>query len=98
MNDSMKKNAGNLSRWLIIGVLGLLLIVGQHIAKTILYTLFAVGLLLAGAAGAYGWWQHRSTERDDLVNLLGSIALAVVGIWIMRNTDGFDKIINVLNA
>ncbi len=90
------QNIGNVSRWLIIGALGILLIVAQHLAKTLVYIIFAVGLMLAGGAGALSWWKNRSLERGELVNLVASAALFIVGLWILRNPDGFDKIINVI--
>ena len=96
MSNETNNNAGNVSRWLIIGALGLLLIIANHLAKTIVYTLFAAGLILAGGAGAYGWWKGGTADRDDKVSLLGSIALVIVGVWILLNSDTFDKIINVV--
>ena len=91
-----KKNAGNLSRWVILGALGLLLIVAQRLAKDIVYTVFAIGLLMAGGAGVFGWWQTRSVQRDNLLSLAGSAAMIVVGLWILRNPETFDEVVNII--
>ena len=63
---------------MILGALGLLLIVAQRLAKDIVYTVFAIGLLMAGGTGVFGWWQTRFVQRDNLLSLAGSAAMLVV--------------------
>ena len=96
MFNFTNKNAGNTTRWLILGALGILLIINRRFALNIAYIIFAIGLMLAGAASAFGWWERRGLGNDDMVGLVSGIAMFVVGLWIIRNPNSFDKIINVL--
>ena len=91
------KDAGNVTRWVVLGALGIFMIVAQRLAKDVIYIAFGIALVLAALSGAYDWWQHRSAEGgNQLVELLGSIALAVIGLWIFRNPDDFDSVVNVI--
>ena len=91
-----KTNKGNLVAWLILGVLGILLIVGQKLIKDVFYIVMAVGLILAAIAGIVGWWKERSFGLSSVVSLLGSVVLLVIGIWILRHPGQFDTMINVM--
>ena len=95
MSDS-NKNAGNLFRWVILGILGIFLVFSGHSALNIVYAVFAIGLMLAAAAGIYGWWQARKAGMDDLVGVISSIVMFIVGLWILRNPNSFDRIINMV--
>ena len=90
------KNAGNLSRWVILGILGIFLVFYRHFALNIIYIVFAIGLMLAAAAGVYGWWQARKAGKDDVIGLVSSAVMFVVGLWILRNPNSFDRIINMI--
>lgn len=90
------KNAGILSRWVILGILGLFLLFFRQTAKNIVYAVFGIGLMLAGAASVYGWWQARKDGMEDLIGVAGGIAMFIVGLWIMRNPGTFDRIINMI--
>ncbi len=95
MFDS-NKNAGIFSRWVILGILGLFLLFFRQTAKSIVYAVFGIGLMLAGVASVYGWWQARKDGKEDLIGVAGGIAMFVVGLWIMRNPGTFDRIINMV--
>ena len=95
MFDS-NKNAGSISRWAILGILGIFLIFFRHYAKSIVYAVFAIGLMLAGAASVYGWWQAHRTGADDLIGLASGAAMLIAGLWILRNPGSFDRIINMI--
>ena len=90
------KDAGGIIRWVLLGVLGLVLIINRRFALNIVYVIFGIGLMLVGISSLVGWWQNRAYQQDDLFSLLGGIALFVIGLWVFRNPSSFDKIINVL--
>ena len=90
------KNAGSISRWVILGILGIFLIFFRRSALNIVYAVFAVGLMLTGVASVYGWWQDHRTGTDDLLGLAGGIAVFAVGLWILRNPGSFDRILNMI--
>ena len=96
MFNPLSKNAGNTTRWLILGALGILLIINRRFALNIAYIIFAIGLMLAGVASVIGWWEDRRLGNEELVSLVSGIAMFVIGLWIIRNPNSFDKIINVL--
>ncbi|MBQ4436150.1 MAG: DUF308 domain-containing protein [Clostridia bacterium] len=96
MSNTTNKNAGNQLRWVILGVLGVLLIVNRRFALNIAYAIFAIGLMLAGILNAYGWWEARKAQHNDPIDLLSGIVLFVVGLWILRNPSSFDRIINMI--
>ena len=66
MFNFTNKNAGNTTRWLILGALGVLLIINRRFALTIAYIVFAIGLMLAGAASAFGWWERSTSASSTL--------------------------------
>ena len=72
MFNFTNKNAGNTTRWLILGALGVLLIINRRFALNIAYIVFAIGLMLAGAASAFGWWERRSllTYGEKILRVL----------------------------
>ena len=96
MFNPLSKNAGNTTRWLILGALGILLIINRRFALNIAYIIFAIGLMLAGVASVIGWWEDRRLGNEELVSLVSGIAMFVIGLWIIHNPNSFDKIINVL--
>lgn len=91
-----KANKANLITWLILGILGLMLIVGKKVIKDALYIVMAVGLIIAAVSGILGWWKEKSRSKDALINLLGSIALLGIGLWIITNPVAFDTFLNVI--
>ena len=96
MDKMEKMNKGNLTGWVILGLLGILLIVGQKVIKDIFYIVMAIGLILAAVAGIVGWWRERAFGLNSLVSLLGNVVLLVIGIWILRHPSRFDTMINVM--
>ncbi len=82
--------------WLIIGLVGVLLIVGQKFIKNALYMVMALGLIAAAVANIQRWWRDRDRSVDGIVRLLGSLAMLGIGIWILFHPTAFDTIINVL--
>ena len=96
MFNPLSQTAGNTTRWLLLGALGILLIINRRFALNIAYIIFAIGLMLAGVASVIGWWEDRRLGNEELVSLVSGIAMFVIGLWIIRNPNSFDKIINVL--
>ena len=92
----LNKNAAGISRWVILGILGLFLLFFRQSAKSIVYAVFAIGLMLAGVASVVGWWQEHKVGTDDLFSLGGGVALFIFGIWIFRNPGSFDRILNMI--
>ncbi len=90
-----KINKGGLMTWLILGILGVLLILGQQFIKDVMYIVMAIGLILAALASIWAWWKEKSTSKDAITTLLGSILLLIIGIWILTHASTFDAIINL---
>ncbi len=94
---STKKNGkNNILSLVIVGLLGLFMIFWPNASMTIVCKLAGVALLLVAAAGVYTWLKTKSTKPSDLARLIGSVAAAVAGLWILFNTGAFEKIIPVL--
>ncbi len=91
-----KANKANLITWLVLGILGLMLIVGKKVIKDALYIVMAVGLIIAAVSGILGWWKEKSRSKDAIINLLGSLALLGIGLWIITNPIAFDTFLNVI--
>lgn len=91
-----KANKANLITWLVLGILGLMLIVGKRVIKDALYIVMAVGLIIAAVSGILGWWKEKSRSKDAIINLLGSLALLGIGLWIITNPIAFDTFLNVI--
>ena len=91
-----RANKANLITWLTLGILGLMLIVGKKVIKDAMYIVMAVGLIIAAVSGILGWWKEKSRSKDAIVNLLGSLALLGIGLWIITNPVAFDTLLNVV--
>ena len=90
----MKEKSG-IAPWLVLGILGILLILGQRAFKNLLYALVGIGLMPPRAAGIWHWWQSRSRSSEAISSLLGSIVFFLVGLWIVTHPTTFDRILNV---
>lgn len=88
-----KKNIPSL---IIMGLLGLFLIFWPNASMAIAGKLAGIALLLIAAAGIYSWLKDKSTKPSDLARLIGSGAAAIVGLWILFNTQSFEKLIPVV--
>ena len=95
MSEKWNDRIGNNSRWLLFGILGVLLLLNRRFALNIAYILFGIGLMLAGVACIYSWWQSRNQASNDLISPIGGLVLFVVGLWILNNPSSFDGILNV---
>ncbi|MBO4299548.1 MAG: DUF308 domain-containing protein [Clostridia bacterium] len=94
---STKKNGkNNILSLVIIGLLGLFLIFWPNASMTNACKLAGVALLLVAAAGVYTWLKTKSTKPSELARLAGSAAAAIIGLWILFNTKGFETIIPVI--
>ena len=93
-----KTNGGkkNVPSLIIMGLLGLFLIFWPNASLTIAGKLAGIALLLIAAAGIYTWLKDKSTRPADLARLIGSGAAAIVGLWILFNTQSFEKFIPVV--
>ena len=96
MSEKWNDRIGNNSRWLLFGILGVLLLLNRRFALNIAYILFGIGLMLAGVACIYSWWQSRNQASNDLISPIGGLVLFVVGLWILNNPSSFDGILNVI--
>ena len=90
----MKKK--NIPSLIVMGLLGLMLVVWPGATMTIVCRLAAIALLLVAAAGIYTWLKDKSTKPADLARLAGSAAACIVGLWILFNTQAFEKLIPTL--
>ena len=90
----MKKK--NIPSLIVMGLLGLLVVVWPGATMTIVCRLAAIALLLVAAAGIYTWLKDKSTKPADLARLVGSAAACIVGLWILFNTQAFEKLIPTL--
>ena len=90
------KNASSISRWVILGILGIFLIFFRRFALNIVYAVVAVGLMLVGVASVYVWWEDHRAGMNDLLSLAGGLAIFAVGLWILRNPGSFDRILNMI--
>ena len=88
-----KKNIPSL---LIMGLLGLFLIFWPNASLNIAGKLAGIALMLVAAAGIYTWLKDKSKKPADLARLIGSAAAAIIGLWILFNTQAFEKFIPVV--
>ena len=77
----------------IMGLLGLFLIFWPNASLNIAGKLAGVALLLVAAAGVWSWLKDKSMRPSDLARLIGSVAAAIVGLWILFNTKAFETFI-----
>ena len=83
-------------KWILLFALGVFLIVGQHIAKEIVYNIFGAGLMLTGLAVLISPWKRNAERRELLQRILGGALLIVVGLWIIFYTGEFDAMLNII--
>ncbi len=80
---------------LLLGLLGIALIVFQTTAKHVVYAVIGIGLIAAALIGLIGWFQLGDRRNASHISqLLGSIVLGLMGLWILTHASGFDKLIN----
>ena len=89
-------NKGNTLYWIVLAALGLFLVIWHNAALDIVCKIVAAGLVLASAAGIYGWWKDKSKAPEALAGLLGSVAFCIIGLWIFFKTGAFVRLINVV--
>ena len=88
----MKKS--NLIKWGLLALLGLMLIFGHNWALDVICKIVAIGLILVAGAGLLDWWKTKSKDKNALANLAGYAVIAIIGIWILCNTQSFINLIN----
>ena len=83
--------------WLLPAVLGLLLVIFARALTSAVEILLGIMLILSGATGLLGWWNTRKTSgRDSLVILVGSVLAGVLGVWILSDLHGFEDVIKYI--
>ena len=92
-----KTGAGSrLLYWIILGILGLIIIIGQQFIKEVLLRIIGIGLIAATALGVYSWWKEGDRSPQRIALLIGLVAVFALGWWITINPALFDKVINVV--
>ena len=92
-----KTGAGSrLLYWIILGILGLIIIIGQQFIKEVLLRIIGIGLIAATALGVYSWWREGDRSPQRIALLIGLVAVFALGWWITINPALFDKVINVV--
>ncbi len=95
MNVSAEGNTRYL-KWILLCALGVFLIVGQNIAKDIIYNIFGAGLLLVGLAILISPWKRDVRRSELLLPILGGALLILLGLWIIFYTGQFDAMLNIV--
>ena len=92
-----KLSSSDSVRWVIPGILGLVLIIFARQLTDAIVILLGVGLILGGASGLISWWQTRQTKKaDSLVMLAISVLAIALGIWIVTHVNGFKDAIRYI--
>lgn len=89
-------NKGGMGGWLIIGLLGVALIVGQRMFRHMVYMVIGVGMIVSALLGVVGWLTEDRQRAGGITRLLASAAVGLIGIWILSNPFRFERLLNVV--
>ena len=92
----MKQEKSGYLFWALLAVLGILLIVWNRAVQTTLCVIFALGLILVGGLGVYGWWKAKKRAPQALVDVAGSAVFVLVGLWILFRPARFIDLLNIV--
>ena len=95
MANGKTGSGSKLLYWVILGIVGVIIIIGQQFIKEVLFRIIGIGLIAATALGIYAWVKDRDRSPGAFAQLIGLIAVFALGLWITVNPTRFDTLINV---
>ncbi len=91
----LKENRGSALQWLIIGIVGILMIFGQQWLKDTAYRIIALLLGFSAVTSFLNWWKLRNVSGHAIPQMLSSVLLLFIAIWIFSHPRGMDTILNI---